>query len=85
MKVYKQSLISIFIERNIKLFHTKKLKVHEGEKIYWRLLLLRKVVGGVSEMWKMIRECGDENKAAVLCKGQRQLLNRPHISLFCTR
>ena len=63
----------------------KKLKVHEGEKIYWRLLLLRKVVGGVSEMWKMIRECGDENKAAVLCKGQRQLLNRPHISLFCTR
>lgn len=49
--------ISIFIERNIKLFH-KKIKVHEGEKIYGGLLLLRKVVGGVrnvendKRMWR---------------------------------
>lgn len=81
MKVYKQSIISIFIERNIKLFH-KKIKVHEGEKIYWGLLLLRKVVGGVRNVEN---DSGDENKAAVLCKGERQLLNCPHISLYCTR
>lgn len=59
MKVYKQSLISIFIERNIKLFHTKKIKsTRRRENILEAIIIEESGGGGVrnvendKRMWR---------------------------------